>query len=83
MHSYNCRTWAKDTAVGGAFGAAVGAVGGAIVGSAGRGAAVGGATGATAGILRGLFKSSEPDPVYRSFVEKCLREKGYEPMGWK
>jgi len=74
---------AKDTAVGGGFGAAVGAAGGAVVGSAGRGAAVGGATGATAGLLRGLFRSSEPDPLYKSFVEKCLREKGYEPMGWK
>ncbi|MBI4776654.1 MAG: hypothetical protein HY788_21165 [Deltaproteobacteria bacterium] len=74
---------AKDTAVGGGFGAAVGAVGGAVVGSAGRGAAVGAATGATAGLLRGLFRSSEPDPLYKSFMEKCLREKGYEPMGWK
>jgi len=74
---------AKDTVVGGGAGAAVGAVGGAIVGSAARGAAVGAATGATAGLLRGLFQSSEPDPLYKSFVEKCLREKGYEPMGWK
>ena len=74
---------AKDTAVGGAFGAAVGAVGGAITGSAGAGAAIGGATGATAGLLRGLFNAPEPNPLYKSFVEKCLREKGYEPMGWK
>lgn len=77
---------AGSTAVGAAGGAAVGAVGGAISGNAGEGAAVGAATGATAGLLGGLFgvfSSSGPDPVYANFVDRCLREKGYEPIGWK
>ena len=30
----------------------------------------------------GCSASSEPDPTYRNFVEKCLRDKGYEPIGW-
>ena len=46
-------------------------------------AAVGGAAGAAAGaVTRGLLRSNNPDPVFRSFVERCLREKGYEPIGW-
>jgi hypothetical protein len=76
---------AKDTAVGAATGAAVGAAGGAVYGNAGRGAAAGAAGGATAGLLSRLFRggSSSPDPVFVNFVDRCLRERGYEPIGWK
>jgi len=74
---------AKNTAAGGAVGAAGGAATGAVLGSVGRGAAAGAAGGAAVGCLQGLFCSSEPDPVFQRFVERCLREKGYEPIGWK
>ena len=74
---------AKRTAGGGAVGAAGGAASGAVFGSVGRGAAAGAAGGAAVGCLQGLFRSPEPDPVFRRFVEKCLLEKGYEPIGWK
>jgi hypothetical protein len=74
---------AKRTAGGGAVGAAGGAASGAVFGSVGRGAAAGAAGGAAVGGLQGLFRSPEPDPVFRRFVEKCLLEKGYEPIGWK
>jgi hypothetical protein len=78
---------AGETVVGAGTGAAVGAVGGAIYGDAGRGAAAGAATGATAGLLHGVFgafrSGGESDPVYQNFVDRCLREKGYEPIGWK
>jgi outer membrane lipoprotein SlyB len=74
---------AKTTGTGTAAGAAIGAVGGAITGNAGQGAAVGAATGATAGLLTGLLRSSAPDPVYAAFVDRCLRERGYDPIGWK
>lgn len=81
------RDAAKSAAYGGVSGAAVGAVGGAIGGNAGQGAAVGAATGATAGLLHslfgGFFGPSGPDPVEGSFVDRCLREKGYDPIGWK
>lgn len=77
---------ARNAGVGAAVGAAGGAVGGAIGGNVGQGAAVGAASGATAGLLGTMFgwmfQRSEPDPVYRNFVEKCLRDKGYEPIGW-
>ena len=74
---------AKSTAQGGAVGAAGGAATGAVLGSIGRGAAAGAAGGAAVGCLQGLFRSPEPDPVFRQFVERCLRDKGYEPIGWK
>ncbi len=79
---------ARNTGVGAAVGAAGGAVGGAIGGNVGQGAAVGAASGATAGLLGTMFGwmfsgDSGPDPTYRNFVEKCLRDKGYEPIGWE
>jgi hypothetical protein len=78
---------ARNVGVGGVVGAAGGAVGGAIYGNPGEGAAVGAASGATAGLVGTLFgwmfQRSEPDPVYRNFVEKCLQDKGYDPIGWQ
>ena len=74
---------ATTTGTGAAAGAAIGAVGGAITGNAGEGAAVGAATGGTAGLIGGLFSSSAPDPVYAAFVDRCLRERGYDPIGWR
>jgi len=76
---------AGSTAAGGAIGGATGAVGGAILGRPGTGAAVGAATGATAGLLRSIFSGGggQPSPAYRNFVDRCLRERGYEPVGWE
>ena len=77
---------AGSTAIGAGAGAAIGAVGGAVTGNVGEGAAVGAATGGTAGLLHGLFgafQSHQPDPVYANFVDRCLRERGYDPIGWQ
>ncbi len=75
---------AKGAAVGGAAGAAIGAVGGAVSGrGAGTGAAVGAATGATAGAVHGAAKQTEPSPVYKRYVDRCLGERGYEVIGWQ
>jgi len=74
---------AKKTAAGAAVGGAAGAAVGAVFGNVGRGAAAGAAGGAAGALTRGIIRSGEPDPVFRRFVEKCLREKGYEPIGWK
>ena len=74
---------ATNTAVGAGVGAAGGAAVGAIFGNAGRGAAAGAAGGAVTGLFRGLVKASEPDPIYKRFVEQCLAERGYKPIGWK
>jgi hypothetical protein len=76
------------TATNTAVGAAAGGAGGAIFGRAGRGAAAGAAGGAVASItsalMQGLFTSSKaPDVSRRAFVDRCLREKGYDLAGWK
>jgi Glycine-zipper domain len=83
--SDNTRRAAGNTAAGGAIGGATGAVGGAILGNAGTGAAVGAATGATAGLMRSIFSGGGggPSPAYRNFVDRCLRERGYDPVGWQ
>ncbi len=74
---------AGGTVAGGAIGSAAGAVGGAVVGHPGRGAMVGAASGATAGFLRGLFRRPPPSNAYKQFVNRCLRERGYDPVGWE
>jgi hypothetical protein len=74
---------AGSTAGGGAVGSGAGAVGGAVVGHAGRGAMVGAASGATAGFLRGLFRRSPPSQAYKEFVQRCLKERGYDAVGWE
>jgi hypothetical protein len=71
---------------GAAIGAAGGAAGGAVRGHAGRGASVGAATGAaagaTAGLIRGMFTARDPDPAYKRFAVICLRDRGYQIIGW-
>jgi hypothetical protein len=74
---------AGSTAAGGAIGSASGAVGGAVVGHPGRGAMVGAAAGATGGFLRGLFRRSPPSNACKQFVQRCLKERGYDPVGWE
>jgi hypothetical protein len=73
------RRGAEGAVVGGAAGAGAGAVRGDI----GQRAATGAAAGAAAGVARGAIHSGEPGQVYRGFVQRCLREKGYEIIGWK
>jgi hypothetical protein len=78
---------ASGAAMGSAGGAAGGAVAGAIRGNPGRGAmtgaAAGAAGGATHGLLRSLFSRRQPNQVYKQYVNRCLRERGYDVAGWK
>lgn len=74
---------AKDTGKSGVVGAATGAVIGALTGNWGRGSAIGGAGAATATMGSGIMRSDDPDPVFRQFVEQCLRDKGLQPVGWR
>lgn len=67
----------------GAVGGAGGAVAGAIYGNAARGAAAGAAGGVAAGLARDLFHQDRgPAPAYRAYVNRCLRDHGYSPIGW-
>lgn len=81
----------KDNAVlqGAGKGAAVGGVAAAVgalvrgkgvervVESGAAGAAVGGSAGAVAGAFH-----EKPSSTYRHFVQRCLKDKGYEVIGW-
>ncbi len=69
---------------GAAIGAAISAIVAAIwSGDVGRAAGAGAAGGATAGAVSGAFDADEPDPVFKNYVNRCLREKGYEVIGWQ
>jgi outer membrane lipoprotein SlyB len=73
---------------GGATGAAVGGATGAVAGAIGRrnvldSAAAGAAIGGTAGAVHGATRSDEPSSVYKGFMNRCLRERGYEVIGWQ
>jgi hypothetical protein len=74
---------AKDTAKGAAVGGAAGTAVGAVTGNLGRGAAAGVAGGGAASMTRSIINSDKPDPVFKKFVEQCLRDKGYHPIGWR
>ena len=73
----------KSSAKGAAVGAAGGAAVGAVTGNFGRGVAAGAAGGAAVGGTRKALDSGDPNPVFKRFVEKCLKDKGYHPIGWK
>lgn len=74
---------AKDTGKGAVVGGAGGAAVGAVTGNLGRGAAAGAAGGGAVAMTRSAINSGQPDPVFKSFVEQCLRDKGYQPVGWR
>ena len=69
----------ESAAKSGTVGAAAGAAGGAVYGNAGKGAAAGAAAGAT----RSLLRVRDPSPVFMNYVNHCLRDKGYQPIGWE
>ena len=51
------------------------------IGKRAAGAAVVGA--ASGALVHGMMTSGEPDVIFRGFVERCLREKGYDVIGWR
>jgi len=74
---------AKDTAGVALIGGAAGTAAGAVLGNLGRGAAAGAAGGAAVGLTKGILQSGDSDPILKNFVDRCLREKGYDPIGWR
>ncbi len=77
------RDVAKDTGKAAVVGTATGGVIGAITGNLRQGAIIGGAGAATAALGSGIIRSDEPDPIFKKFVEQCLREKGFQSLGWR
>ena len=42
-----------------------------------------GEVGTVLGLLAGTYKPLQPGQEYAAFVERCLKEKGYETEGWQ
>jgi hypothetical protein len=73
---------AGETVKEGARGAIIGGAVGAVTGNAGEAAAIGAVAGAASGFTGKAF-DKELDPVQKQFVDQCLRDRGYQPIGWK
>ncbi len=77
-------TVARDTATGAAMGAAATGIYGAVRGDSdvGNRAAAGAAAGAGVALIRSGVRASEPSAAYRGYVNRCLRDRGYDVVGW-
>lgn len=73
----------KKAATGAAVGGASAGAWGLVSGNAGQRALAGAAAGAAAGTVRGGVQKTETSPVFRNFVNRCLKERGYEVIGWQ
>jgi hypothetical protein len=73
----------KNAATGAAIGGASAGAWGLVRGDPGQSALGGAAAGAAAGVVRGGIQSTETSPVFKNFVQRCLRERGYEVIGWQ
>jgi outer membrane lipoprotein SlyB len=72
----------------GGSGAVIGGVTGAVAGAVGRGnvgerAVQGAAVGGAAAGTHGAIHSDEPGALHKNFVQRCLRDRGYEVIGWQ
>ena len=74
---------AKETAGSATEGAATGAATGAVTGNSGTGAAVGAIGRGMNRLFSGMRRLNEPNPAFKQIVERCLIDKGYEPIGWE
>jgi hypothetical protein len=73
---------AGETVKEGARGAIIGGAVGLVTGDVGRAAGIGAAAGAAAGGTEEAF-DRELDPVQKQYVDQCLRDRGYQSIGWK
>lgn len=83
LKTHKTRDMTKSAVESGVVGAAAGAAAGSIFGHVGRGAAAGAAAGAASSVTHSLFRVKDPDPVFINFVNRCLSERGYQPIGWE
>lgn len=82
VESDRAKEVAANTAEGAAVGGAVGAATGAVLGQ-GRGAGAGAAGGAAGAFVRSMLHWRDPDPVEKGYVNRCLRKRGYDVLGWR
>lgn len=70
----------KEAAKEGVKEGARGAIIGAVTGNVGQATAIGAAGGAAAGFTEKAF-DRELDAVQKQYVDQCLRDRGYQPIG--
>ena len=84
--SQNSNEVGRRAGEGAAVAGVASAIGALISGRGGEGLLRAGATGAavggSAGAVSGAFHNDLPNGVYRSFVQRCLSEKGFDVIGW-
>ncbi len=77
---------ARGAGVGAATGSVAAAVGALVTGRGSEGViragAAGAAVGGSAGAVQGAFRGDRPSSTYRSFVQRCLGDKGFDVIGW-
>ena len=73
----------RKAAGGAAMGGAAGGAYGVFRGDAVERGLGGAAAGAAVGTVRGTMQSSETSSVFKNFVNRCMRERGYEVIGWQ
>lgn len=73
------RAIASDAGAGAVVGSAAGAVLGLFSHNVAMGALEGGGAGAAGGAAAGAMS---PDQVKRNFVNQCLKDRGYQVIGW-
>ena len=74
---------AKRTGKGAVLGGVGAGAWGLFRGDAAERAAAGAAAGAATGAATGAFESTELSPTFQRFVNRCLRERGYDVIGWE
>ena len=74
---------AAETTKDAAEGAVTGGATGAVTGNAGVGAATGAISRGLNRFFASLDNANEPSAEYKRIVERCLVDKGYEPIGWE
>ena len=73
----------QKAAKGATLGAITAGAWGLVTGDAGERALAGAAAGAAGGAASGAMDANNLDPVYKSFVQKCLADQGYSIIGWQ
>jgi len=73
----------RKAATGALLGGLAAGAWGLVYGDAGNRALAGAAAGAAAGGVKGAMDSTELNPTFKQFVTRCLRERGYEVIGWE
>jgi len=73
----------KKAATGAAVAGAAAGAAGLVRGDAIDNAAAGAAAGAAGGAVKGMIDSTETNPTFKRFTNKCLRGLGYSVIGWE